>query len=416
MTAYILSIGDELLIGQVINTNAAWLGERLNEVGFKVVEVVAIADDHELIIKKLQEASEIADLVLMTGGLGPTKDDITKVAIADYYKVGMTFSQETWDRIQKIFSRLGRPTTPAHKQQCYMPANAELLYNKKGSAPGMWFEQNGTIMVSMPGVPYEMKYIMENGVLPRLIGGYSSRTFLYRTIRTAGTGESHLAQLLEQFEDNLPENMKLAFLPNVGEVRLRLTIEGDDQAETEQLLSQKVDELVATIPEYVYGYDKDLLEQAIGILLKENGLMLGTAESCTGGTVAQRITSIPGSSAYFKGSIVAYSNDVKEYRLGVQKATLVNHGAVSEPTVQEMVKGIIQALKVDIGIATSGIAGPGGGTKEKPVGTIWIAVGNKEKVVTHKLQLGKDRLMNIKYTSSYALNMVRKFLLAQYLP
>ena len=408
----ILTIGDEILIGQIVDTNSAWMGQQLNLAGFKIQAIHSIGDGREDILNYLAKAQKESEIILITGGLGPTKDDITKKTIADYFGVDMSFHEATWERIQRMFQRWGRSTTPAHKEQCYMPDNAKILFNKMGTAPGMWFEHEGKVFVSMPGVPYEMKYLMEHEVIPNLKKHFPGQPIAHRTILTIGEGESRIARRIADFEDSLPANIKLAFLPNLGRVRLRLSGVGNDEDQLNQQLDDLKEKVVRIIPELVYGSDEEQLEEVIGQMLKDRELTLATAESCTGGKIAQRITTIPGSSAYFTGSVVAYSNAVKENVLGVSSDTLKNHGAVSELTVKEMVQGAIKLLNTDLAVSISGIAGPGGGTPEKPVGTVWMAVGNKDRIVTQKLQIGKDRLRNIEYSSVQALNMIRKFLLS----
>jgi competence/damage-inducible protein CinA-like protein len=413
MEAIIVTVGDEILIGQIIDTNSSWMAKRLSLQGINVQEMLSVSDTHEAITESLKYAFAKVDLVLMTGGLGPTKDDITKKAIADFYGVEMKFHQPTFDYIQKLFKRWGRSTTEAHRLQCFMPVNATLIENKMGSAPGMWFDENDQVLVSMAGVPYEMEYIMTNGVLSRLKNRFLSIPIVHRTVLTVGEGESRLALKIEDFENSLPPNIKLAYLPGLGQVRLRLTGRGKDEAVLKKLIDEKVDNLKKIIPEFIFGYEKDTLESVVGELLKEHKKTLSTAESCTGGYIAHRITSIAGSSDYFMGSIVSYSNEMKMNLLNVKPETLEKHGAVSEATVIEMVKGALKTMETDIAVSVSGIAGPGGGTREKPVGTIWLAVGDQNKIETQKLLLGKNRLKNIEYTAVQALNMIRKFLLEQ---
>ncbi|MEM6320307.1 MAG: competence/damage-inducible protein A [Bacteroidota bacterium] len=414
MNVNIITIGDEILIGQIIDTNSAWMGQQLNLVGAKINAIHSVSDTRTAIIDGLDHALKTADVVLMTGGLGPTKDDITKKTIADYLGTTMVFHDPTWERIQGLFKRWGRSTTPAHKEQSFMPANAQILFNKMGTAPGMWFEKDGKVIVSMPGVPYEMKYLMEFEVIPRLVKHFPGKPIAHRTILTVGEGESRIAAKLAAIEETLPSCVKLAYLPNLGNVRLRLSAIAENGEDIESILTEKVEAIKGVIPELIYGYDTTKLEEAIGQLLSERDLTLATAESCTGGFLAHKITSISGSSAYFKGSVIAYANEVKMNQLGVESSTLEEHGAVSEPTVRQMVSGVVRALNTDIGVATSGIAGPGGGTPEKPVGTIWLAVGNKDQVKTLKLQIGKDRLRNIQYTAVQALNLIRQFVLEFY--
>jgi nicotinamide-nucleotide amidase len=410
MNVSILTIGEEILIGQVIDTNSAWMGRTLNMHGARVVGIHSVGDDHDAIQRGLSLALAEAEVVLLTGGLGPTKDDITKKALAEFFGAPTIFHQPTYERIVRIFQRLGRPTSEAHWLQAFLPANALLLPNKMGTAPGMWFDWRGKIIVSMPGVPYEMQYLMEREVLPRLHQRYPGRPIAHRTLLTAGEGESTIATHIAAFEAALPPHIRLAYLPNLGQVRLRLSGSDDDAEALNALLDQKKEELRALIPELVYGYDDDQLEAALGRTLKARGLTIGTAESCTGGYVAHRITAIAGASDYFLGSIVAYDNAVKRQLLGVKAETLEQHGAVSRETVLEMVEGARRALGVDVALAISGIAGPGGGTPEKPVGTIWMAASDARRYAARKLQAGNDRLKNIEYAGVHALNFTRLFL------
>ncbi|MEM1319080.1 MAG: competence/damage-inducible protein A [Bacteroidota bacterium] len=413
MLAKIITIGDELLIGQVVDTNSAWMAQQLNLQGIRIDDIISISDTHAAITQAVDRALQTADLVLITGGLGPTKDDITKKALADYFGVGMEFHTPTYERILRLFERWGREPTEAHRDQCFMPANIQILPNKKGTAPGMWFEHNKKVLVSMPGVPREMKYLMEYEVLPRLDEHFPKLPIHHRTILTVGDGESRIAKRIESVEENLPEGLKLAFLPGLGQVRLRLTAIGHDEDRLKQMLDDQVKAIEALIPELIYGYGQQKLEEVVGQMLLDRQKSLCTAESCTGGYLSHKLTSIPGSSAYFKGGVIAYDNAVKQSQLAVAATTLESEGAVSQQTVIEMVKGALRLMETDVAVAISGIAGPGGGTPDKPVGTIWLAVGDAREVKTQKLQLGKDRLGNIQYTSVQALNMIRKFLLAQ---
>ena len=411
MTAQIITIGDEILIGQIIDTNSAWMGQQLNMQGIQVGKIVTVSDTHKDITEAVDAALSEADIILLTGGLGPTKDDITKKALADYFGVDMRFSESTYNRIQRLFQKFGKSMTKAHHEQSYMPANADILMNKMGTAPGMWFEHKGKVLVSMPGVPYEMKYLMEAEVLPKLKKQFPGKPIAHRTILTVGEGESRIADLIDPFIEALPANIKMAYLPGTGQVRLRLTGTGDDENELNALLDKKVEELKPLIAELVFGFEKEKLEEVVGRMFLEKGKTLATAESCTGGFLAHKITSIPGSSAYFMGSVIAYSNAVKMNQLSVKPDTLKNHGAVSEETVKEMMQGALDLLKTDLAIAISGVAGPDGGTPEKPVGTIWIAIGDKNNTKTYQLNLWKDRMKNIEYTTTVALNVIRKFLL-----
>lgn len=410
MEATIVTVGDEILIGQVIDTNSAWMGQELNLRGIKVQEIISISDSYSDIMGTLKSVFERSDLILMTGGLGPTKDDITKKAIADFYGVEMVFHETTYERIVHFFKLLNKTPTEAHREQCLMPTNATLLNNKMGTAPGMWFEDNGKVLVSMPGVPYEMKSIMEEEVFDRLKKRFISKPIVHKTILTIGEGETWIADRIAVFENSLPENIKLAYLPNLGMVRLRLSATGTDEQVLNDLLNDKVKELQNLILDYIYGYDKDTIQEAVGKLFIAKEKTISIAESCTGGYITHLITSVPGSSGYFMGGFTPYSNKMKEKLLKVKTSTLNNFGAVSEETVIEMVKGTLELFETDIAVAVSGIAGPDGGTAEKPVGTIWLAIGNADKTYTRKLQLSKDRMNNIRYTAIIALNMMRKFL------
>ncbi len=414
MKAYLLTVGDEILIGQIVDTNSAWMAQQLNLVGATVVKKASVGDELSEIQDGIREGLAAADVVLMTGGLGPTKDDKTIEAIAGFFGVEVVFHEPTYDRIVRAFEKRGITVRESHRQQCYLPVNATILPNKMGTAPGTWYEHEGKVIVSMPGIPYEMEYLMDHEVIPRLKQRFKGKAIAHRTILTVGTGESEIAARIERFEDSLPANIKLAYLPNLGQVRLRLTGTGDDETSLQQLLDQKVEELEALIPEIIFGHEKEELEEVIGRMLREQGLTLGTAESCTGGYIAHRITSIPGSSDYFLGSAVTYTNELKMKLLGVKTETLEQYGAVSEHTVIEMAQGALPLLGVDIAIAASGIAGPGGGTPEKPVGLVWIAVGNKDKIVTKKIIAGKDRRKNIHYTAIVALDLLRQFVLEHY--
>lgn len=418
MNAYLLTIGDEILIGQIIDTNSAWMSRQLNLQGIRVYGKSSVGDSRDAIIEGLELAARHADVIIMTGGLGPTKDDITKKTLADYFGSGMSFHQETYDRIAAYFTKIGRKLPPSMVDQATVPDQAVLLINKVGSAQGMWFEQGGKVFISLPGVPFEMEYLMTQEVLPRLKTRFPGKPIAHRTLLTAGEGESNIARRLEGFEETLPPNIKLAYLPNLGQVRLRLTGTWDDAlipdatAQLDALLDAKAAELHALLPDLVFGFGEDSLEKVFGRLLLERRLKFGTAESCTGGYIAHLITSVPGASNYFPGSIVSYSNEIKIRQLGVRPGTLDQFGAVSEETVREMVSGALEALKVDVALAVSGIAGPDGGTPDKPVGTVWMAVGDRSRTIAEKHIFGRDRVKNIQLSGVYALNLARKFLLS----
>jgi len=410
MKAEIVTIGDELLIGQVIDTNSAWMAEQLNLHGIRVSQITSISDNHEHILTTLKEAANRADIILITGGLGPTRDDITKNTLCEYFDTKLVFNQEAYENLERIFKNRGFKMTPLNRAQAEVPENCTPLLNVNGTAPGMWFEKDGKIYVSMPGVPFEMKAIMEDNVLPRL-QAICHVTIFHRTILTQGVGESFLAAKIEAWENDLPPLIKLAYLPQPGIVRLRLTASGPDRIQLETLVSEKTEELYKLIPEYIFGEGEETLESVTGYLLKKHEYSLGTAESCTGGYIAHLMTSIAGSSAYFKGSVVAYSNEIKEYALGVSPQTLSKYGAVSAETVFEMAAGLIRKYKVHCAIAVSGIAGPDGGTDEKPVGTTWICVLTPKGAETRKFTFGDHRGRNIRRASLAALDMLRKQLI-----
>lgn len=419
MTVHLLTIGDEILIGQIVDTNSAWMSRELNLRGFRVTGKSSVGDTREDIVAGIQHAAASADIVIMTGGLGPTKDDVTKKTLADIFDSGMSFNQEVYDRIAAYFAKIGRPVPPAMTDQATMPDKATLMTNKVGQAPGMWFERDGKIFISLPGVPFEMEYLMTHEVLPRLQARFPGQPIAHRTICTAGEGESNIARRIEAFEDALPAYIKLAYLPALGQVRLRLTgrWDGPATAGAEKKLNAELDakkaELAALIPDLIYGFEDETLQQAVGKILLEQGKQFGTAESCTGGYVAHLVTTVPGASAYFPGTVVTYSYDMKTRLLGVKPDTLTRFGAVSGETVREMAQGALDTLGVDVALAISGIAGPDGGTPDKPVGTVWMAVSDRKRTITQKHLFGRDRLKNIQLTGTYALNLVRKFLLGQ---
>jgi nicotinamide-nucleotide amidase len=408
MKAEIISIGDELLIGQVVNTNASWIASELNMAGIQVVHIAAIADDKEAIVKSLDDASERADIILITGGLGPTKDDITKKTLAEYFDSKLVFHEPTFNQIKEIFKARNFEVTDINRQQAMIPDKCEPLFNKNGTAPGMWFEKEGKVFVSMPGVPFEMKPMVTEQVLPRLNKKFNFGTIIHKTVMTTGMPESFLADKIKEWENNLPENIKLAYLPQPGIVRLRLTAKGHDKAALQKAVDLQVEKLKAIIGDIIYGYDDITLEEVVGQLLREKGKTLSTAESCTGGYIAHLITSIAGSSDYFQGSVVSYSNEVKSKVLGVPESDLIEHGAVSQQVVEAMVIGVRKLMGTDYAVATSGIAGPTGGTPEKPVGTTWIAVATPEKVVSKLFHFGEHRGRNIRRAALAALEMLRK--------
>lgn len=417
MHAHLLTIGDEILIGQIIDTNTAWMSRTLNQAGIAVNGKSSVGDTREAILGGVAHAAAAADVVIMTGGLGPTKDDITKKTLAELFGSEMAFHEATHQRIAGYFEKINRPLPPAMRDQATLPLKAIILVNKVGTAPGMWFEADGKVYISLPGVPFEMEYLMEQEVIPRLRTHFQVRPIAHRTLLTVGEGESNIAKRIEAFEDALPPHIKLAYLPALGQVRLRLSatwpgvLVADAQEKLEAELDQYRDQLAAQIPEWLYGFEDDSLERVVGRLLLAQNKQLGTAESCTGGYIAHLITSVPGASNYFQGAAVTYSNTQKMKVLGVQAETLEAHGAVSEATVREMATGALEALGADVTLAISGIAGPDGGSAEKPVGTVWIAVADRNRCVAFKTVFGRDRMKNIQLSATWALNTLRKFLL-----
>lgn len=407
MLAEIITIGDEILIGQIVDTNSAWIGQQMNAVGFKVHQITSVSDNREHILAALKEAAGRVQVVLITGGLGPTKDDITKKTICDYFNVGLRFDEEAYKDVEHLFKIRGREVTPINRLQAEVPVNCITMYNRVGTAPGMWFDEGGVIYASMPGVPHEMKYLMEKEVLPRLKERFETPFILHKTLLTQGIGESFLSEMISGFEDVLPANFKLAYLPSAGAVRLRLTASGNRE-EVTNTMNKLVAELSDLVREYLYGYDEDTIQEVVGRLLKDKKLTLGTAESCTGGYLSHLITSIPGSSEYYMGSTVTYSNESKTALLDVPADLVIKFGAVSEEVVKAMTEGAKKKFNADCALATSGIAGPGGGSPEKPVGTVWIGISTPAGTKAKKVLLGDNRLRTIEVASMTALNMLRK--------
>jgi nicotinamide-nucleotide amidase len=412
MQAEIITIGDELLIGQVVDTNSAWIAQELNKIGIRVCQITSVSDDRAHIIHTLTAARERADIILMTGGLGPTRDDITKQTLCEYFGAGVRFDEVSYRNVEKLFTARNKTVTEVNRKQAEVLSNCQVLSNPQGTAPGMWFEEHGKVYVSMPGVPYEMKSIMQDEVLPRIKEKFRTPVIIHRTILTQGIGESFLSERIADWEDNLPSSMKLAYLPSPGLVRLRLSARGEEFGKLYEEVNSQVENLLSLISDYVYGFEENTLEEIVGRLLKQRNESLSIAESCTGGYISHLITSVAGSSAYYKGSIVAYSYEAKEKELGVSGETLEKFGAVSEQTVLEMVRGVRKKFNTEHAIACSGIAGPDGGTEDKPVGTVWIAVSSADKEIAQRLSLGTNRQRVIRETALYALNRLRKMLIS----
>lgn len=412
VNASIITIGDELLIGQTIDTNSAFIAQELNKIGVWVKRRVAIADDREAILKTLAEEANQSSIIIITGGLGPTADDITKPTLCEYFNTRLVVDEGALQNVTEIFRKLGRPMIERNAKQAEVPETCIVLPNIRGTAPGMWFEKDGVVFASLPGVPHEMKGLMTNSVIPKIKEMFTLPAVVHRTLLTAGQGESFIAERLLDFEASLPSHIKLAYLPAYGMVRLRLTGKGADADAVTTEIDSRFEQLKSLVKEWMVADVDVSLPEAISNLLKEKKKTLSTAESCTGGYIAHQITSLPGSSSIFNGTVVSYANSAKRDVLGVNEETLTEHGAVSEQTVTEMVTGVCALMKTDYAIATSGIMGPDGGSAAKPVGTVWIAVANKEgKVRAQKPHFRFDRGRNIELTATFALQMLRKLVL-----
>jgi len=408
--ASVITIGDELLIGQVIDTNSAWIAQQLNRVGIAVKNRISVGDDPDEIWNALDIEQKVSDIVLITGGLGPTGDDITKPLLCKYFNGKMIVDEGALQNVKRLFEKVyHKPVSEVNLKQAEVPDVCEVIQNKRGSAPGMLFRKEGTIFISMPGVPYEMQGIMED-VIPYLEKSFELPEIIHKTILTAGIGESAIAEIIKDFEKELPQEIRLAYLPNYGMVRLRLTTSGFDKIKTEKIINDRFIELKKLVKEYIVTDEDETMQEVLGKILLKNKETISTAESCTGGAIASLITSVPGASAYFQGSIVSYSNDVKQSLLNVKKDTLEKYGAVSEETVKEMLSGLLIEMNTTYGIAVSGIMGPDGGTDDKPVGTVFIAVGSKEGTKVYQLKHRFERKKNIEVTAMMALNMMRKFI------
>lgn len=407
VTAEILTIGDEILFGQIVDTNSQWMGAALSDAGIKVIHKTTVGDAERDILAAFAEAEKRADIVLITGGLGPTSDDLTKPCLAKYFDCEMRIHEEALAEVTDFFVSRGRTLTEINRLQASLPVCCEKITNRMGTAPGMWFERNGTVFVSMPGVPQEMKTMMTEIIIPKLRRSFETPVIIHTVIRTVGIGESFLAEKIALWEEELPPHLKLAYLPGYGEVKLRLTTVGSDEESLRKEMELQVRKIMPLAGDYIYAIGSEPLEVVVGQSLRKRHLTISLAESCTGGYLSHLITSVPGSSDYFTGSVVAYSNDVKIKQLGVSAKTLEAHGAVSEATIREMAEGVRASMHTDIGVATSGIAGPGGGTAEKPVGTVWVAYADSHQTIARKLLLSKDRIINIKLTATHVLNMIR---------
>ncbi len=411
--AEIITIGDEILIGQIIDTNSAWMAEKLNSIGIHVVQISSVPDKSDHIISALDSAKSRADFILITGGLGPTKDDITKTTLSAYFGSNLVESQVALKQIESMLGKRGIPVIKLNRDQALLPDTCQIIPNKYGTAMGMWFEKDQKVFISMPGVPYEMKGMMEDVILSKLAEFSTGFHIIHETILVVGYPESLLSQKISNWEENLPMDFRLAYLPSPGKVRLRISAEGNDKDLLRSEIRNEINKLEKIIPGAIANLNAEPVQKTIGNLLRDMNKSIATAESCTGGKIAHYITSIPGSSDYFKGSIVAYSNETKENILGVSHNKLLKFGAVSQAVVEEMASGARKLLNVDFAVATSGIAGPGGRTNEKPVGTTWIAIASPNQLISKLYHMGDHRERNIEKTTISALDMLRRVILSE---
>ncbi|MDP4207988.1 MAG: competence/damage-inducible protein A [Bacteroidota bacterium] len=414
INAEIITIGDEILIGQIIDSNSAWIAQQLNLLGINVYQITSISDNNKHIINALDLASSRADLILVTGGLGPTRDDLTKSTITNYFNAKLKKDETVLNHIRQLLEPKKVTVNELNIGQADVPDNCQVLHNAYGTAPGMWFEKNEKIYVFMPGVPFEMRGIVKEELLPRLKQYFKSPAIVHKTLMLQGIAESMLAKHIEPWELQLPSNIKLAYLPSPGIIRLRLTARGDSQKALAGLIDVEINKLKPLIEDWFFSEQDEQLEMVISKLLKNNNKTISTAESCTGGKLASLITSISGASEYFRGSVVAYANDIKIKILGVPAEIIATNGAVSQTVVEIMAQQARELFNTDYAIATSGIAGPEGGTPEKPVGTVWIAVSSHNQTITKMYSFGdNNRERNIQRTSSSALNELRKLILLE---
>ena len=408
MYAEIITIGEEILIGQVIDSNSAWIGRQLNLLGLAVKKIISVSDNGTDILTALENSVKSADIIILTGGLGPTKDDITKKTLCDFFNASLVFNELIYKDLEEFFRTRGKEVSDTNRTQAEIPANCIPLRNSEGTAPGMWFEKNNKVIVSLPGVPYEMETLMNKYVIPKLREKFLLPAIIHKTIHTIGIAEADLSDLLEEFEKQLPGNIFLAYLPSPGFVRLRLTGKNDKNGDQfNELFNSQYNMLNNIILPYVFSYNDEKIQEVVGKLLKEKGETVATAESCTGGNIAHLLTLVPGSSDYFAGSVIAYSNQVKINLLKVKENDLNKYGAVSQQVVAQMAREAKNIFNTAYSIAVSGIAGPAGGTPDKPVGTTWIAVATGDEIISKKFNLGENRERNIEKASLYALNMLR---------
>ena len=410
MNADIITIGDEILIGQITDTNSQWIAENLNSAGFNIRQITSVGDDKKKIFDILNYISDKSDLVIITGGLGPTEDDITKQTLADYFETKLVISSKILNDIKSFVETRGLDLNERNRKQAEVPESCKLIRNFNGTAPAMWFEKDNTVFISLPAVPFEMKAIMSNSIMDMLKKRFQTPFVVHKTVLTYGLPEAGLAEILSDWENNLDKKIKLAYLPSPERIRLRLSIICKNKEKAEKIIEYEILKLQKIIGKAIFGYGDYFLQDITGQLLKSKNKTVSVAESCTGGKIAHLITSVEGSSEYFKGGIIAYSNEIKINQLNVPEEVIEQYGAVSKEVVEFMAKGQREKFNTDYAVAVSGIAGPGGGTFEKPVGTTWIAVASNNKIIAKKYTFGKMRDINIRIAASKALDMLRKFI------
>ncbi|MBX9852532.1 MAG: competence/damage-inducible protein A [Cytophagaceae bacterium] len=408
--AEIITIGDEILFGHITDTNSQWISDELSKAGVRIIQKTSVGDDARRIREALSEAEQRVQIILITGGLGPTNDDITKKTLAGYFNSPLILNKQALEDVTAFFKKKGKELSDLNKTQALLPEACIYIRNEMGTAPGMWFDKKDKVIVSMPGVPFEMKAMTTGRIIPMLKEKFNPAFIVHKEVKTVGIGESYLSEKIKDWEEKLPSYIKLAYLPSYGEVKLRLTASGKDQVRLKKEIEEQINLLQKIAGNYIYGYDQDTLPKVVGEMLREQKITIATAESCTGGLISYFITSIPGSSDYFHGGLVAYSNEIKQNILGVKPETLNQFGAVSEETVKEMAEGAKTKFHTGIGLASSGIAGPGGGTSEKPVGTVWLALADNKKTIAKKLSLGNDREINMRLAAVAVLNLLRETL------
>jgi len=409
--AEIITIGDEILYGQILDTNTQWISLELDKIGIKTVRKSSVGDQKDEIVQIFFEAQKRADIVFITGGLGPTKDDLTKKILADFFECPLAYHSDALQDVTDFFAKRGRELSDINRDQALLPTKCTFIPNKQGTAPAMWFNEQETVWVSMPGVPFEMKAIMETEVLPRITEHFKLPVIVHQLRKVVGIGESYLSDLIQDWELQLPSHLKLAYLPSLGIVKLRLTGFGKDKNQLNADIEAEFEKVMPLIKAYVFGRERDELAAVVGQILVNQNSTLAVAESCTGGYLAHQFTQHAGSSAYFQGGIISYANEVKMKQLGVDELIIRNEGAVSESCVKAMAEGARKYLGTTFALATSGIAGPDGGTEDKPVGTIWIALAHPDGVIARKLTQGGTRIQNIHLSSLTAINLLRRFLL-----